>query len=248
MQKYDEEEFLRDAEEMKNKVSKIKLSEEFKAQLQEKMDLEFEKETVNSNLESDNKIKLKLNNLFFIPKFAVALCLIVLVSGCITFADEIESFVSQIFSNTDRELEMAIENGNYREIDMDYIESDGVAIKVDYIVEDEDSLYIAFNVKTEEEFENVAFTDFVLKTSDNIIIYECKEFIKNRSTMKYLQKKLSSNNIMLIYEFHNIEYAKNISEEWNVEIRRINCFDKNNLLKELILDNVNIFINTKKEG
>ena len=110
MQKYDEEAFLRDAEEMKNKVSKIKLSEEFKAQLQEKMDSEFEKGTVNSNLESDNKIKLKLNNLFFIPKFAVALCLIVLVSGCITFADEIEFFVSQIFSNTDRELEMAIEN------------------------------------------------------------------------------------------------------------------------------------------
>lgn len=220
MQKYDEEEFLRDAEEMKNKVSKIKLSEEFKAQLQEKMDLEFEKETVNSNLESDNKIKLKLNNLFFIPKFAVALCLIVLVSGCITFADEIEFFVSQIFSNTDRELEMAIENGNYRELDMDYIESDGVAIKVDYIIEDEDSLYIAFNVKTEEEVIKIAFNDFILKTSEGNVIFETQEFCNKGINVKSYCNHVSEKNLIVIYEFNNLE-KENLSKKIDVEITEL---------------------------
>lgn len=220
MQKYDEEEFLRDAEEMKNKVSKIKLSEEFKAQLQEKMDLEFEKETVNSNLESDNKIKLKLNNLFFIPKFAVALCLIVLVSGCITFADEIESFVSQIFSNTDRELEMAIENGNYRELDMDYIESDGVAIKVDYIIEDEDSLYIAFNVKTEEEVIKIAFNDFILKTSEGNVIFETQEFCNKGINVNSYCNHVSEKNLIVIYEFNNLE-KENLSKKIDVEITEL---------------------------
>ena len=205
MQKYDEEEFLRDAEEMKCKISQIKLSEEFKAQLQEKMDLEFEKETVNSNLESDNKIKLKLNNLFFIPKFAVALCLIVLVSGCITFADEIESFVSQIFSNTDRELEMAIENGNYRELDMDYIESDGVAIKVDYIIEDEDSLYIAFNVKTEEEYKVVALKKFVLKDNNGEVIFDTQNVSDKKIDVDTFYKYITSKKIMLVCKFTKFE-------------------------------------------
>lgn len=235
MQKYDEEEFLRDAEEMKNKVSKIKLSEEFKAQLQEKMDLEFEKETVNSNLESDNKIKLKLNNLFFIPKFAVALCLIVLVSGCITFADEIESFVSQIFSNTDRELEMAIENGNYRELDMDYIESDGVAIKVDYIIEDEDSLYIAFNVKTEEEYKEIFLTDYKIKNG-NKIIFDAGVVNNYEHEVKKFSKSISNNNMMLIYKFDNKSKDKINFKELKIEIYKICMCDLNDNLCEKNLD------------
>lgn len=232
MQKYDEEDFLRDAEEMKNKVSQIKLSDEFKAKLQEKMDLEFEKETVNPNLESDNKIKLKLNNLFFIPKFAVALCLIVLVSGCITFADEIESFVSQIFSNTDRELELAIENGNYRELDMDYIESNGVAIKVDYIIEDEDSLYIAFNVKTEEEYKNVAFKDFVLKSSDNEIIFDAQNFENKKIDVETISKYLKKNNVIIIYKFTRYENEIKF-ENLKMEIQKI-CLENK---KEEALEN-----------
>ena len=243
MQKYDEEEFLRDAEEMKNKVSKIKLSEEFKAQLQEKMDLEFEKETVNSNLESDNKIKLKLNNLFFIPKFAVALCLIILVSGCITFADEIESFVSQIFSNTDRELEMAIENGNYRELDMDYIESDGVAIKVDYIVEDDDSLYIAFNVKTEEEFENVAFKDFVLKSSNNEIIFDAQKFKNGKMDVNIYLNFIHPNNAMIIYKFENLK------KEYNTINMKIESITFKNYKKQMLEKKMeNCVFNIKNEG
>lgn len=231
MQKYDEEEFLRDAEEMKNKVSKIKLSEEFKAQLQEKMDLEFEKETVNSNLESDNKIKLKLNNLFFIPKFAVALCLIVLVSGCITFADEIESFVSQIFSNTDRELEMAIENGNYRELDMDYIESDGVAIKVDYVVEDEDSLYIAFNVKTEEEYKEIILNNYLLMNQNNEIIYDNVNINEKNIDMRFFNYFFDEENKIMVYKIENIIPMVAQNDCLKVEIKDILLINNNQIEK-----------------
>lgn len=231
MQKYDEEEFLRDAEEMKNKVSKIKLSEEFKAQLQEKMDLEFEKETVNSNLESDNKIKLKLNNLFFIPKFAVALCLIVLVSGCITFADEIESFVSQIFSNTDRELEMAIENGNYRELDMDYIESDGVAIKVDYIIEDEDSLYIAFNVKTEEEYKEIILNNYLLMNQNNEIIYDNVNINEKNIDMSFFNYFFDEENKIMVYKIENIIPMVAQNDCLKVEIKEILLINNNQIEK-----------------
>ena len=231
MQKYDEEEFLRDAEEMKNKVSKIKLSEEFKAQLQEKMDLEFEKETVNSNFERDNKIKLKLNNLFFIPKFAVALCLIVLVSGCITFADEIESFVSQIFSNTDRELEMAIENGNYRELDMDYIESEGVAIKVDYIVEDEDSLYIAFNVKTEEEYKEIILNNYLLMNQNNEIIYDNVNINEKNIDMRFFNYFFDEENKIMVYKIENIIPMVAQNDCLKVEIKDILLINNNQIEK-----------------
>ena len=215
MQKYDEEEFLRDAEEMKNKVSKIKLSEEFKAQLQEKMDLEFEKETVNSNLESDNKIKLKLNNLFFIPKFAVALCLIVLVSGCITFADEIESFVSQIFSNTDRELEMAIENGEYQELDIDYIKFSGGSIKIDCIVKEENALYITFNILTEDEWEKIYIKNAEI-TNDNGEILFSNEIKDNQTNMIFFDKWINKSNFIIIYKLDNL---KNIKEVDKIKIK-----------------------------
>ncbi len=229
MQKYDEEDFLRDAEEMKSKISQIKLSDEFKTKLQEKMDLEFEKETVNPNLESDNKIKLKLNNLFFIPKFAVALCLIVLVSGCITFADEIESFVSQIFSNTDRELEMAIENGNYRELDMDYIESDGVAIKVDYIIEDEDSLYIAFNVKTEEVYENVLLNNYVLMDQNDEVIYDNLSVNKENVDMKLFNNFIDKGNKYLIYKIENLPQSIFKNNTLKIKIRDISFSNENKM-------------------
>lgn len=246
MQKYDEEEFLRDAEEMKNKVSQIKLSDDFKAKLQEKMDLEFEKETVNSNLESDNKIKLKFNNLFFIPKFVVALCLIVLVSGCITFADEIESFVSQIFSNTDRELEMAIENGNYRELDMDYIESNGVAIKVDYIIEDEDSLYIAFNVKTEEEYKEIDFNNYRVKKDENDVIYDStsREIITD---MNYFCESINKRNVIIICKLENFDKKViKFKEKLEIEIFEITCIDINDNITKKNLENCMLVI--KKDG
>ena len=142
------EEFNKELEEIKNELNEVKLRDEFKQNLKIKMKEELNKPD----------IKEKTRTVLF-PKKLIATfaCVIFLITSLGVFADEIECLVTNIFSNTDKQIEEAIANGNYKEIDMEYVEHDGVGIKVDYIIQDEDKLCIAFNVRCEEEFDKVYF-------------------------------------------------------------------------------------------
>ena len=125
------EKFDKNLEEIKTELNNIKLSDDFKNNLKIKMEEELNK------LDAKEKAR---NFLFPRKLVATFACFSLLITSCAVFADEIESFVAGIFSNTDRKIEEAIANGNYKEIDMEYVEHDGIGIKVDYIVQEVDSL------------------------------------------------------------------------------------------------------------
>lgn len=205
------EEFEKDLNEIKNKLNEYHLSDEFKIKLQAKMDEEY-------NKSYDNKLTIKTKLRKFPSSFVAAFaCFFFLVSGCVTFADEFEDWVTKIFSNTNKKIEMAIENGNYKEINMDYVENNGVAIKVDYVITEEDMLCIAFNVKTKEEFADIFFENIEIKDGDYVLYNS----FANQNVFKFkysgIKENIKEKNI--IYEFYKSNYLKQIQ---NIEINNLN--------------------------
>lgn len=212
------EEFDNELKEIKNKINEIELSDEFKTRLEAKMNEEFYKQEeakeVKTNVFKFNSISKRLAT--------IAACFVFLISGCVTFADEIELWVVKVFSNTDKQIEMAIENGNYRKIDMDYVENNGVAIKVDYLIVEEDALCIAFNVKTEEEYDDVFFECMNIKCSNQNNIF----FLQYNSDYRLYRSKINLKEHSLIYKIKNTNII-NKNETFNIEIKGVNL-NKNN--------------------
>lgn len=225
------EEFDNELKEIKNKINEIELSDEFKKRLEIKMNEEFynqeEPKEIKNNVFKFNSISKRLAT--------IAACFVFLISGCVTFADEIESWVIKVFSNTDKQIERAIENGNYREIDMDYVENNGVAIKVDYLIVEEDTLCIAFNVKTEEEYDDVFLCDWTIKDKKNI-----KKISMNiYSNYDLYRKKISYNNYILTYKIKMDDIIET-SDNGNIVIESINLKKNDNNKKINSLWNMNL--------
>lgn len=223
MKEYNEDEkFDKDLIEIKNKIDEFKLSDEFKSDLQEKLDFEY------------NKEETKKKNLF--PSFsqklvAAAACCILLLSGCATFADEVENWVTKIFSNTDKIVEKAIANGNYKEINMDYVENNGVSIKVDYIVIENKNLYIAFNVMSEIESNKVFIEGIEIKNQNNNILYT-SEPKEGNGTFINEDFNINTQNIIIICKLKDIDYELNKLEKIKFKINEINLLKNKEGIKK----------------
>ena len=207
MNKYNEE-----LDELKNANQEIKLDDEFKASLKIKLDEEISKQEEKLN----KKPKLNLIPRKLIP---VTVCLFVLFVTIQTFADEIESLVKCVFSNVDETVEEAIANGNYQKIDMEYVEHDGISIKVDYIIQENNNTYIAFNVLSDDEFDNIYCSECILQ--------DINENTKNFYDMyiNVIREATSKKSERIIYKLN----------------------DYNSKIKSIIIEKVTIENNGKKE-
>ena len=215
--KNNEEEFNKkfeeDLKEIKEKLHAEKLSDEFKANLQARLEEEL-------NKPSDKKER-KIHFPEVTKRLAAACaCLIIFFSSCITFADDIENVIFKIFGNTDKVVEEAIANGNYKKIDMEYVEDNGISIKVDYVFVEENQLYIAFNVLAEEEFDEIHIKDLNIKDQNDFCIYSTSE--NKRCNMTYKEECISNKNSVVIYNFENDEYNSNELRSLKIKLNLIN--------------------------
>ena len=200
-----EKRFNTELNEIKEKLNSEKLSEEFKANLNAKLEEELNK------TEDSNKGKIIKFPSYSKKLAGICACIIFLFSSCFTFADDIENIVLKIFSNTDKNIKTAIEKGNYKEIKMDYVEDNGVSIKVDYVIVEEDNLYVAFNVLYENEFDKVFFEDLTIKDKNGILIYKENDMESDKEKtieLKYVNKIISKNNRIIICLIENIDKEK----------------------------------------
>ena len=205
------DEFKKELDEIKNELNEVKLSDEFKQNLKIKMEEEFDKPN----------IKEKARNILFPRKLiATFACFIFLLTSCAVFADEIESLVTHIFSNTDKKIERAIANGNYKKIDMDYVEHDGIGIKVDYIIQEENDLYIVFDINSKNEMETICFDDIEIKFNDTIIHRLGINKVEVNSTNFSYTKMIEKYKYCIIYKI-SIDKYKIKNEKINVEINEI---------------------------
>lgn len=226
------DDFDKNIESIKSKINKVELSEEYKENLKKKLDLEFYGE-------ENEKKKTKTRRKRFIPKYIATGIAACVFFSTLAFADEIDDFVQNIFSNTYQDIEYSVKNGNVQEIDMEYVEHDGVSIKVDYVVKTDNSICIAFNVLSEEEFDGVFIDYLKLIDQNNNTIYDSKYNYSDK-IMKNKIKMINKNNAILIFEItelqennnyskldiiidkikfeNNYEITKRIDNSWNIEL------------------------------
>ena len=207
------------------------LRDEFKDDLVNMMNIEYEKEdTVNGVF----KIIKKISKLSFFRRFVIVFSLLIIVSG-ITFGKNFTSFVSHIFSNQDKSVELAVDNGYYQNVNIDYINHDGIGIKVDYIYSDETCVYIAFNIQTEEEFKWIYLQDMTLINEKNETIYSITE---SRVIYQPILKKISKTNAIVLAKFYSINQEFVNYSNLNINISQVVLvIDDNN--EKSVTDNWN---------
>lgn len=202
------EKFEEDLNRLKNKINSMSLSDDFKEELSRKLDAEYNKTDTRRH--------------FSFPKQIVAAfaCCIVLTS-CV-FADSIGNVISNFFANTSTEMEQALENGEMQKIDMEYVERDGVSIKVDYAMVKEDSVYLVFNILSDEEISDVKFLDYEIRDLNQNVIFNKLDFSFKYIEERYVQKRIDTKNILVCVQLFN---TKNIKPtdilSLNVNIRQI---------------------------
>lgn len=229
------EDFKNRVNETKKKINEAKLSKEFKDNLKIIMDKEYYK-TTNENskvrlVENKNSTfkntKLKL----LYPKKIAAIFLCFIIISSLTFVGDWENFFAKIFYNMDESMSLAIEEGYIQNIDMDYVECNGIKIKVDYILFDEQRLYIAFNVNTEKEFDDIFLNGFFIKDENENVIYDS---YKENYSMSFSTdcEKIGKKNFMVLNKFNindsNTKFKFNFNKI-NIIIKKVYLKDKEGL-------------------
>lgn len=213
--------FNEELNEIKEKLNAEKLSDEFKANLNAKLQEELNKDDSN---------KGKIFNFPTISRklAGICACFVFLFSSCFVFADDIENVILDLFGNTDKIIAKAIEDGNYKDIEMDYVEDQGISIKVDYVVTQDDELYIAFNVLG-EECDKIYFNDINIKTNNNFILYKTNDDIENTKLISD-KNYIYNDNMIVVYKLTESKFDFSKISDLNIELFDIG-FVKNDIFE-----------------
>lgn len=251
-----------DIDKGKNDLDNIKitehLSEDFKNNLAKMMTEEYEKEDSKLNIknainniivkeQNDNntdknyeKINRNKNKYTLPKKLAIAFCCFIVISSAV-FGKNFKSMVSHIFSNQDKSLDLAIENGYYQNVDMDYIVNDGIGIKIDYVYADDTCIYVAFNVYAKEEFDVISINEIEIKTENDDLLYNANiENVYYESNVKLMSKS----NAIIISKFYRIQDEFVNFANLKINISQISY--KNNNEQKTINNNWNFYTNIDK--
>ena len=198
------------------------LSEEFKDNLVNMMNKEYtKKDQETSSSKAWGKIKSSFENrekISVTKKLVIVFSCIILISTAVIGVN-FNSWVEKIFSNQDKRIEMAIQNGDYHNIEMDYIVHNSVGIKVDYVYADDSCIYIAFNVKSDKKIEKVYFENIELIDQNNENINNKLDYFFSENETK----RINSSNCICLYKFHYVNNNNNIDNilELNINVSKV---------------------------
>lgn len=201
--------------ECKKISEQIEPSEEFMKNL---------KSNLNKKI-AEEKIKRKQ----FLSKVAVFFITVTLVSSG-AFAKDIGNWFSQFFANTDESMQIAVENGYVQNVEMDYVEKQGIAIKVNSLMIDDNKMNIVFDVKGEIDGE-LFIKDLYFLTNDQKYDNTSLNMLSSSYNREF--KSLSKNEHLLSIKISNIEQRLKCAEELNVVISGIYIMGIDNAEKEI---------------
>ena len=207
----------KDINSIKNKINKACLSEEYKDDLKNKLEEQLKN---SENKINSNSIKSRKKNkvIFYTKKILSACAACIILTSC-TFADEIEDVMKNFFSNTYKEFEVS--DIELKSVDTDYVTNDGISIKVDSYAIKDDSLYLVFNVLSEEEIDECYIDDYVIENEDGEVIFDRKNYLSYKNiSSKYRLKKLNTKNIILFFKVSGI-FKLNENRSLNIIIKQI---------------------------
>lgn len=213
-------------EECQNINNQIKPSEDFMRNLK------------NNVIEEIDRRKKRKN--YFMKAMIAACSTLVFFTGCV-FAGNIENFMSKMFSNVNKGIQVAIENNYIQNIDMNYVQNNGISVKADYILIDDNNLDIAFNIKTELEFDEIYFSEISIIDENGNTIYNVEEYLnaiiydnaRNVTDLVNVKdKRLSTEELMKVYTLHSNDYFYEESKKLYIIINKIGI-EKDNVEKAI---------------
>lgn len=137
-----------------------------------------------------------------------------LITFSAVFAKDIINFFNKIFTNSNRGIDTAVENGYVQNIDMDFVVCNNLGVKADYVLMDDNNLDISFIYKyMGNEYKNIneiAFTNLLITNEKNNILYHISNtespsserinyILSNQFDSKYIKiDNFTINNSLLI--------------------------------------------------
>ena len=254
---------------IKEKRSKMEMSEEGK----EKIRKIIEDRNTSSENEIIKYVPKKNKTYIFAQKIAAVFICCLVLSSC-AFSGEWKDILTKIFYGQGANIEYAVDNGYVQNIDMDYVESNGIKIKADYFYMDDYYMYIALDVVAEEEFDRILLDKFELLDEENNIIFsnsqlfkdiffqsETKRILKNKAIIfgkfskmqnkfyNYDYLKININKIQLV----NNDTSKYIQGNWDLVTKITNSvfqeqkyyIDSKNLIESCEISYKNFVLNIK---
>lgn len=208
----------------------------------------------------DNEEKNSYFKQINILKKVACFLLIIVFATSIIFAKDISAYINYLLkSNSDNGVQEAIDNGYIQDVNMKYIDSNGVKVKVTELLMDDYNLSMLFyieipEIENIEEIYDVNFSNLIITDDkDNIIVAEFENTDKYHEFCKERNMEISYNNIAysngafegkIVSKFDkDIEYMyKTYSDNFPKSKKLIINFDK------IILSNKNSNEKTAIEG
>ncbi len=217
------QDFEEEIRKIKEKRSKMEMSEEGKEKIRKII------EARNARFDDNDVItyipKRKKTYIFAQKIAAVFVCCLVL-SSC-AFAGEWKDLLTKIFYGEGANIEYAVDNGYVQNIEMDYVESNGIKIKADYFYSDDYYMYIAFDVVAEEEFEEFYLDTFEIIDEKNNVIFSNLDVLK-KIFFRLDIKRLTKNNAIVLGKFSKIEDKFYNYSNLKININRIQLISNSN--------------------
>lgn len=199
--------------------------------------------TIN-NIFSEKNAKHRKSFNFILKRVAVLVISLSVVTASTVFAEDIINFFTSIFTNSNKGVDTAVENGYVQNVDMDFIEDNNLGVKVDYVLMDDHNLNISFVYKymgdDVEQITGLNYMDITIKDekenilcnlsqngqidNDTTIIQNIARFANNQQIIDNTTIRssllITSNNFpkseMLYFSINNVS-LKNESEIINID-------------------------------
>lgn len=195
---------------IKNKYKNVKLDEDFKINLAQKLDEEYNK----SNLEIKEKKKS-----FVHQKLVAACACFVFIGGCV-FASRMNNYSEYLVANTYQEFdENEIDFNELKEQNSETLEYNGISLKLNYALFKDDDLYLFFDLKTDKTFEKIYLYDFKVNNSNGKVIFSNSN-LGSDERYNLFQKFNDSNDVTLLLKLKNLKNL-NVEEYKNISITKI---------------------------
>ena len=131
-----------------------------------------------SKFNEENSKKNSLKTPVYKKAIVASICL--LLTSSIVFAKEINIYLKQLFNNSNKAIEAAIDNNYVQTENMNYIYDNNIGIKLDNLILDDLNLNILINFYTNQKnVKSIRFKDFILTTENNSIIFNSEFEFKN---------------------------------------------------------------------
>lgn len=157
--------------------------------------------TIN-DIFSEKNVKHKKSFNFILKRVAILVLSLSVVTASTVFAEDIINFFTSIFTNSNKGVDTAVENGYVQNVDMDFIEDNNLGVKVDYVLMDDHNLNISFVYKymgdDVEQITSLNFMDITIKDEkENIIcLLSQNELIDTKTALEYSARFANNQQII----------------------------------------------------